>query len=554
MTTPSKNTRKNSPRLILNKVSYSLPNTPVRFSDINISFENGKYGITGQNGVGKTTFLRLLIGDVHPSSGSIQRLGHLINVPQNHALIETNALVSDALGVSHILHALKRINTGNIHESDFEIMTDFWDIEKRIQVALNHFNLWPMDLNKPFHQLSGGQKTKILLAKTFILPADFYLFDEPTNNLDRESRQILYQYIKDSPKAMIIVSHDRTLLSHCDKMIEITTKGIGVYGGNYDFYKEQKENKVQAIQQEIQARTEILLKAKKNVQTRMERHQQNEAKGRKEKVTQIKAKGSYDKIALKAQKGRSEKTNRRIRLQSDRKLTLINEELLDARNQLEIGEKLDVCLEATKVPNNKSVISIKELSFGYNTDNHLFKAFNFNLTGPNRIALQGPNGSGKSTLIKLIRGLLEPNAGEIHVGVNSIGYLDQTVSCLDHDLSLIDNFLKQNPNAKPFDAYRALAAFKFRNIDTEKNVKALSGGERVRAGLAISLMSAPAPQIIILDEPTNHLDLDSIVAIETALKQYQGALIAVSHDDSFLKNINITEIININHASNITTK
>lgn len=359
MTTPSKNTRKNSPRLILNSVSYSLPNTPVRFSDINISFENGKYGITGQNGVGKTTFLRVLIGDVRPSSGSIQRLGNLINIPQDHALIETNALVSDALGVSHILRALKRINTGNIHESDFEIMTDFLDIEKRIQVTLTHFNLCPMDLSKPFHQLSGGQKTKILLAKTFILPVDFYLFDEPTNNLDRESRQILYHYIKDSPKAMIIVSHDRTLLNQCDKMIEVATKGIDVYGGNYDFYKQQKENKVQAIQQEIQARTEILLKAKKNVQTQMKRHQQNEAKGRKEKATQIKAKGSYDKIALKAQKGRSEKTNRRIRLQSDRKLALINEELLDARNQLEIDEKLDVCLEATKVPNNKSVISIK---------------------------------------------------------------------------------------------------------------------------------------------------------------------------------------------------
>lgn len=539
MTIPSKN------RIILNNVSYHLEHTPVRFTDISLSFENANYGITGQNGIGKTTFLKLLTGELLPNSGSIQRLGHLIHVPQNHASVKAKASTADALGITHKLQALQRINAGHVHEADFEIMADQWDIEKRIEDALDHFNLWPMDLSKPFHQLSGGQKTKILLAKTLIFPADFLIFDEPTNNLDTESRQILYQYVKRSPKTIIIVSHDRKLLNQCDKIIEINSKGIDMYGGNYDFYEEQKENKIRAIQHALQARTEILNKAKKTAQTRVERHQQNEAKGKKEKITQIKAKGSYDKIALKSKKGRSEKTNRRIRLQAERKLESIHEELSQSRNELDVYEKLDVCLDATYVPNNKTVILIKDLCFSYDDNSSLITHYNFSLTGPNRVAIQGPNGCGKSTLIKLIQGLLTPNAGQIHIGVDTVAYLDQNVSCLDSTLSLIDNFLKKNPKAKPFDGYRALAAFKFRNKDAEKIVRDLSGGERIRAGLAISLMSTPAPQLILLDEPTNHLDLDAILAIETALKQYKGALLAVSHDDTFLKNININQWVSI---------
>src|SRR5690606_8046544 len=141
-------------------------------------------------------------------------------------------------------------------------------------------------LNQLFHQLSGGQKTKALLAKTLIFTADFFLFDEPTNNLDAQSRAILYRYIENSSKGVIIVSHDRKLLNKCDRIIEITTKGIDVYGGNYDFYKEQKELKRLAIEHDIQARTETLIHSKKAVQTRMERHQQNESRGRKEKIKQ----------------------------------------------------------------------------------------------------------------------------------------------------------------------------------------------------------------------------------------------------------------------------
>ncbi len=533
------------PRIILNNITFHLPQTSVKFNNINLAFEELKYGIVGDNGVGKTTFLKLVLGDLVPDSGIIQRPCNVINVPQSHTAIDDQATISDALHVTPMLAALDRINNGSTNERDFDIMADFWDISNRIEIALAAFNLWPIDLTKLFHQLSGGQKTKVLLAKSLIFNSDFVLFDEPTNNLDTNSRIILYDYIENSPKGMLLVSHDRTLLNKCDQIVEITTKGIDIYGGNYDFYSEQKAIKLKALEQELQAQKEILKKAKQTIQTRMERHQQNEAKGRKGKIAQIKAKGSYDKIAFKTQQGRSEKTNRRIRTQATRKLETINTALSTAHAKLEVHEKVDVCLAGTEVPNNKTVVKIENLNFSYDMQHPLIKDFNLHLTGPNRTAIIGSNGCGKSTLIKLIRGYLVPNSGEITIGVDNVAYLDQSINFLDDNLSIIDNFLKLNPDSKPFDAYSALARFNFRNIDAEKCVKDLSGGGRIRAGLAICLMSIHPPQLIILDEPTNHLDITTIQAIEKALKLYQGAIIAVSHDREFLNNIDIQHMIDL---------
>ena len=416
-----------------------------------------KYGIVGKNGVGKTTLLRLLLQDLMPDSGTIQRFCNIIDLPQSHMLIDKQATIADALGISEILFALEQINTGCMDENNFAIVADHWDIEKRTQDALSTFNLYSINLNRLFHQLSGGQKTKVLLSKTLIFPDYFVIFDEPTNNLDAESRYRLYQYIANSSQGMIIVSHDRTLLNLCSQIIEITTKGIHQYGGNYDFYHEQKKIKSRAIQQAIQSRADILIKAKHNIQTRMERHQKNESRGYKVKAAQIKAKGSYDKIQLKSMQGRSEKTNRRIRLQSDRMLEQVNAELLSARALLEVDKNLNISLTKTKVPNNKTVINIENIFFSYDNQYDIIKDFNLHMSGSDRIAITGPNGCGKTTLIKLIRGILLPGSGEITIGVNSIAYLDQAVSFLKPSLSIIENFLNINPKANPFEAYSVQA-------------------------------------------------------------------------------------------------
>ncbi len=535
-------------RILLNNVTFRLEQTPVAFARINLPFADAKYGIVGKNGVGKTTLMRLLSGDLTPDSGSIQRFGTIITVPQSHDEFGEQATVSDVLGVTDILAALNRISHGSIDEHDYELASNQWNIEQRIEDTLTQFGLWPISLNTPFSQLSGGQKTKVLLAKTMIFPADFLLFDEPTNNLDKTARDVLYNYIDNATKGMAIISHDRTLLNRLDCIIEINNLGIDTYGGNYDFYCEQKQLKQQAIAHEIQARSESLAKTKQTTQTRMERHQQNEARGRKEKRAQISAKGRYDKIAIKSKKGRSENTNRRIRTQADKQLQNAQHLLADAKAKREVDEAIAIDLAATHVPTSKIVLKIETLCFQYPASEPLLRDFELQIIGPERVAISGPNGCGKSTLIKLIRKERLPQRGKIHCGVEVSAYLDQTVSFLNPMKTIVENFLVLNPECTPNDAYATLAAFKFRNKDAEKRSDTLSGGERMRAGLAITLMAKHPPQLIILDEPTNHLDIASIRAIESALSNYQGAILAVSHDEVFLQNIGITRTIYMNEA------
>lgn len=184
------------------------------------------------------------------------------------------------------------------------------------------------------------------------------------------------------------------------------------------------------------------------------------------------------------------------------------------------------------------------MSFTYeSTERPIFENFSLRIQGPERIALSGPNGSGKTTLVKLLLGELKPINGKISLGTDRISYLDQHASLLDPHLSVLENFRTFNPSINETTARLYLAQFLFRNIDALKIAKDLSGGEKIRALLACVLMAEHPPQLLILDEPTNHLDLSSIECIESALQKYQGAMIVISHDKDFLKNISVMRTI-----------
>lgn len=211
---------------------------------------------------------------------------------------------------------------------------------------------------------------------------------------------------------------------------------------------------------------------------------------------------------------------------------------------MEVTDSIDVSLPATHVPNGKVILSIEAVTFSYpNSSRVIFDNFSLKLQGPERIALTGTNGSGKTTLIKLILGELPPGSGKIYVGTPYVSYLDQNISQLSLGLSVLENFQRFNPEASIQEAHQALALFLFKNVAALKLVKDLSGGERLRALLACVLMKKHPPQLLILDEPTNHLDLHSIENIESALKNYEGAMIVISHDEKFLENIQVTKIV-----------
>ena len=523
-----------APRLIVNNLSFRIENTAVAFSDVCLSFASLKYGIVGDNGVGKSTLLKLLSGELAPDSGSVACNGPLLSIPQTHAAIAENATIGDVLCVSEIIAAIHRVNSGDFSDQDFEIISDRWDIESRIVTAMKHFNLSEINMNTLFSSLSGGQKTKILLAKILIFQADFVLLDEPTNNLDKSSREILYRFIDEYRNGIIIVSHDRTLLNKMNRIIEVTTKGIQVYGGNYDFYRHQRDIELAALEREFDQAKRTISHVKNSIQKNKEKHDQSASRGKKSGPEKL------DKFTMGFKKDKSDQSKSRASTKEEKLIAEHLKIVSEIREKVEIKNQITASLDATKVPNGKIVLEIENLFFKYESQpDFLIHDFNLVLTGSERIAISGKNGAGKSTLIKLIRTNLVPISGKIRLGVDKVAYLDQELSFLDRNLTLVDNFLKLNFDSKSFDAYSSLAEFQFRNKDAEKRVGELSGGERIRAALAICLMSQHPPQLIILDEPTNHLDTRSIEAIENILVQYQGAILAVSHDENFLKNIHI---------------
>ena len=219
---------------------------------------------------------------------------------------------------------------------------------------------------------------------------------------------------------------------------------------------------------------------------------------------------------------------------------------MQARRQIDIKEALKLNLLKTQVPTGKRVLQIKNLGFQYpNSKEALFKQFNFELQGPNRMALHGPNGSGKTTLLKLIMGELTPSQGSVTHGVETVAYLDQHASVLDPKKTILENYQRLNPKATQNESHSVLAQFLFRNVQAMKPVEQLSGGEKIRAALACVLGAVHPPQLLILDEPTNHLDLHSIECIEQALQAYQGAMLVISHDKVFLENLGIQASIRI---------
>lgn len=540
-----------TPSIQIQNLSY-VPSDVSRalFYGLNLQFGQEKIGIVGRNGVGKSTLLKLITGELEVSAGSISSQGVISYLPQI-ASFQIAKTVAAAINIEEKLAALKRIQQGSSDESDYEILNDDWLVEDRAKSCLDTFDLSYLSLEQSIDDLSGGEQTRLSLTRIFMDEPDFLLLDEPTNHLDQHSRELFYNAIDNFSGGVIVASHDRALLNKMDKIVELTSLGAATYGGNFDDYVRLKAIEKDAAQHTLDAEIKILDKAKATIQKRFEKHQKNEAKGNRNKKNQILARGSYDKLEIKSAKGRSEKTNKRIRVQAERKTEDINRKLLEAKTEVEELKELKIRVNSEKIPTNKIVLDCQKISFFYGEDTEIIKDFNFSIVGSERIAIAGDNGTGKTTLIKLILGEIKPKSGLIKNKVDSIRYLDQHCALLKLEFSVLDNFKYFNPTLSDFECRSYLAQFLFRNIMVDKKTSELSGGERLRALLACILMSSEPEQLLILDEPTNHLDLESIEIFEEALKQFQGAMLVISHDPIFLKNIGIDKTITAPFASGL---
>jgi len=293
-----------------------------------------------------------------------------------------------------------------------------------------------------------------------------------------------------------------------------------------------------AAARELEAAQLSLARTKRAVQATRERKARQDAKGRRSRDG-----GSQPKIVLNAKRDRSDSTNARLAGDAARQLDEQRSRLVAAKARVQERAQLVFSLPPSGLPRSKRVFEANGVSFRHEgCDADLFTALDLSIVGPERLALVGANGTGKSTLLQLMGGTLAPTAGGVSLGVSPerIAALDQKVAWPDPRGSLLDNFQAYNPNASPAFARQALASFLFRGDDALRPVATLSGGEVLRGAMAARLFAPDPPLLLLLDEPTNHLDLESVEAVERALQQYDGALVVVSHDESFLEAVGIT--------------
>ena len=513
--------------ITLSDLSWSTPDGVRLFDTLNLTFGHERTGIVGRNGVGKTTLLRLIAGVLAPASGRV-RVSGTCAMPRWKTTAQPGETIADLFAARSALALLDRAEAGR---ADAEALARAdWTLPARIAAALIRCGI-AADPGTPLTALSAGQRTRAVLAAQIFTEPDFLLLDEPTNTLDRAGRQAVTTLIKEWKGGAIVVSHDRALLEEMDAIVELTSLGVTRYGGPYSAYRLRKDTEAQAAQRDLAHAEKVSAETDLRARRAAERKARKDGAGRRTRAT-----GSHPKVLLDAARNRAEAsdgTNARLR---DRQRTAADAALTTARAAVDRQRAFHMALPSTGLPSARVVLRLDGVTGGYDDDPPVIRDLSLIVTGPERIVIAGPNGSGKTTLLKLMTGELAPRRGTVALPV-PWALLDQHVGPLDPARSLRDNFLRLNGGADPHTARAALARFGFRARDALRRAGELSGGERVRAGLACALAAPVPPRLLILDEPTNHLDLDGIAALETALTTYDGAVVAVSHDAAFLKTL-----------------
>ncbi|MFB9948550.1 ABC-F family ATP-binding cassette domain-containing protein [Rhizobium puerariae] len=518
------------PSITLANLSWSTPDGRPLFSDLNLSFGPERTGLVGRNGVGKTTLLRLITGELSPASGTVSISG-TFDVLRQSVQVVPGETVADLFGARDALGLLARAGKG---EATAEELADAdWMLEARMAGALARAGL-TAGAETRLETLSGGQRTRAGLAALIFRAPDFLILDEPTNNLDRDGRQAVIELLAGWRGGAIVVSHDRELLDTVDAIVEMTTLGAARHGGNWSRYRERKAIELAAAERDLADAEKRVAEVNRTAQETAERKARKDSVGKKRA-----ARGDMPRIVAGGLKRKAENTGGENARLADRLRSRALEDVSAVREKIEILQPLTVTLPPTGLPASRVVLRLDTAVAGYDRENPVLRGLSFEITGPERIAVTGPNGSGKTTLLSLVSGALRPFSGTVQVMVR-IAMLDQRVSLLDPALPIRDNFRKLNPGADENACRAALARFMFRADAALQVVGTLSGGQMLRAGLACVLGGPQPPSLLILDEPTNHLDIDSVAAVEAGLRAYDGALLVVSHDEVFLGEIGIT--------------
>ena len=488
--------------------------------------EHEKVAIVGVNGAGKTTLLKILTGEEHADSGNVilakdAKLGYLRQINN----VDSTLSIIDELYtvIEHILNMEKRMLemqeqmqhlSGEALEelySSYTALTHSYELmdgyaaKSKVIGILKGLGFDENDFDRKINTLSGGQKTRVFLAKLLLEEPDIILLDEPTNHLDLRSIEWLESYLLNYKGAVIIVSHDRYFLDKIvSKVIDIENAEVQMYSGNYSDFSAKKQ---------------MLLDAKMKEYL----NQQQEIKHQEAVITKLKQ--FNREKSIKRAESRQKQLEKIDRVEAP--VTHI--------------ENMKLSLDISK-ESGKDVLTVHNLAKSFD-EKHLFSNINFEIKRGERVAIIGDNGTGKTTLLKIINRLLSPDAGEVIYGSNvSIAYYDQEHQVLHMDKTLFDEISDTYPDMNNTQIRNILAAFLFTGEDVFKKIGDLSGGERGRVSL-VKLMLSKA-NFLLLDEPTNHLDILSKDVLESALNSFPGTICYVSHDRYFI-NKTATRILDL---------
>jgi len=516
-------------------VTYMHPNRDLLFDGLDLIInKQDKVALIGNNGAGKSTLLKIIAGMLQPSDGVVKTSSKPYYVPQLFGQFNDYS-VARALQIENKLTALQEILDGHVTDENMLLLDDDWAIEERCKEALSYWKLGDLDLTQKMEKLSGGQKMKVLLAGMIIHRPEIVLLDEPTNHLDTVSRIMLRNYIYSTKSTFVIVSHDRALLNQLNKVYQINKQGITVYGGNYDFYAEQKTVESEALILNLKSKEKTLRKAKEKEKETIERQQKLDARGKKKQE-----KAGLPTIFMNTLKNNAEKSTSRMKDIHAEKLAAISQELSQLRTALPDISKMKMNFDNSGLHKGKILVTAKDVNFGYGNKLLWEQPLNFQITSGERIAVKGLNGSGKTTLIKMILSGLDPCSGTIDRAAVKTIYIDQDYSLVDNGLSIYEQVQQYNSGAlEEHEIKIRLNRFLFAKESWDKPCEVLSGGEKMRLMLCSLTVRNDALDIIVLDEPTNNMDLQNIEILTTAINGYKGTLLVVSHDEYFLKQISI---------------